>query len=586
MWSASFGESMWYLLLIPLVLAVLAYSFRRRLISRMLNLPPPKYGVSVERSIAIPMADGIHLLADHYQPNANGDFPTILIRTPYGRGREVFMFGGYPLSELPGQRFAERGYHVVVQGVRGCYDSEGIFDPHVNEAADGKATVDWICQRSWYDGRLALWGPSYLGYTAWAAAISSKDHLKAIVPIITSSENFSVTHPNGAFGLESRLRWSQGITMAQKSRGASFISKVKRRFFSNSEDDLIAAFGHIPLQEADEIAAGQPVLFFREMLANTSNEDSYWRSRDNSRQVAQVEAPAHLIGGWYDYYLNSLLRDYATLRDEGHQPHLTIGPWFHASSGGLMTGLREGIDWFDRQLKGHETESPSHPVRVFVMGAEQWRAMDDFPPPSDPTTYYLASGGELRTDKPEAEPSASTFTYDPANPTPSFGGALLAFRGAGPVDNRELEARPDVLCFTSSEFENSLEFMGQVSLVLYVRSSRPFTDFHGRLCDVLPDGRSINICDGLFRIHPGKGQTQADGSLVITIEFSPTAYSLQPGHRLRLQVSSAAHPRWNRNLGTGEAEATAEKMGAAEQTVLHDLDHLSALQLPLIRLLA
>lgn len=571
---------MLYFLLALGVCALLVLFFRRRLLARLLRLPPPQYSVGVERAIPLIMADGVKLLTDHYWPKAKGDFPTVLIRTPYGRGHEVFLFGGFPMGELPAQRFAERGYHVIVQGVRGCYESEGEFEPHINEAADGRATANWIQEQSWFDGRLAVWGPSYLGYTAWATATTVPNALKAMVAVITSAENHGATHPDGAFALETRLRWCQGLANAKKVHEQALPGKLRSRFFSGAEEALQSAFQHLPLESADEVATGGSVPFYRDMLAYASDRDPYWTARDHSQAVAQVEAPVHLIGGWYDYYLPGLLRDYATMRDAGRNPSLTIGPWNHANAEVLLTGLSEGLKWFDAQLKGQNGARRRQPVHIYLMGAQVWKSMEVFPPPSRPTNYYLNNDGLLGIDEPVEQSAPSTFTYDPADPTPAMGGALLALKGAGAVDNRSLESRPDVLCFTTSALREPIEFIGIPQVTLYVRSSRPFTDFHSRLCDVFPDDRSINICDGLVRIRPDDGQRQDDGTLRVTIELKATAYRVLAGHRLRLQVSSGAHPRWNRNLGLGEEELTATTMIAAQQQVYHDREHPSALRLP------
>ncbi len=570
------------------VLALLAllglgmYRYRRSLLARLLKLPPPRYAVSVQRDIPVPMPDGIRLFTDHYFPKAAGDFPTILIRTPYGRGKEVALGGGFGLGELPGQRFAERGYHVVVQGARGCFDSEGDFSPHVNEAADGQATVDWISQQPWFNGVLGTWGPSYLGYMQWAIAAGAPACLKAMLPMITSSENYSVTHPDGAFGLETRLRWSQGIALQNKMHHRSLWEKLVHRFFGGEERSLQAAFAHLPLLEADAVAAGEPIPFYRDLLTHTQADDPFWRARDHSGAVAQVAAPVHLIGGWYDYYLRGLLRDYAALKAAGRRPYLTIGPWFHAHPGGLMTGLREGLTWFDAQLKGDQRRLRQTPVRIYVMGIDEWRELDDFPPPARQTRYYLHAEAELATDLPGATSSPDGYRYDPADPTPALGGALLAFQGTGPQDNRPLEARSDVLCYTTLPLAQGVEIIGPVRLELFARSSLAYTDFFGRLCDVAPDGRSTNICDGLVRIEPGKGEAGPDGSLRIEIDMGATAYRFQQGHRLRLQISSGAHPRWSRNLGTGEALAAGVRTAVAQQTIYHDETHPSALVLPAV----
>lgn len=558
------------------------YRYRRSLLARLLKLPPPRYAVGVRRDLPVTMPDGIHLLTDHYFPRAAGSFPTILIRTPYGRGNEAGLGNGYPLAELPAQRFAERGYHVIVQGARGCFDSEGDFSPHVNEAADGQATVDWIVRQSWFNGSLGTWGPSYLGYMQWALAAGAPPALKAMMAMVTSSENFSVSHPHGAFGLETRLRWSQGMHVQKRMHGRPLGERLAQRFSGDTERDLQTAFGHLPLLEADTVAAGEPIPFYRQILVHDQASDPFWMARDHRQAVARVEAPVHLMGGWYDYYLRGLLRDYQTLRAAGRSPYLTIGPWFHGQPAGILHGLREGLAWFKAHLLGDGECLRQKPVRLYVMGAGEWRDLDEFPPPARPACYYLHEEGRLAPDLPTAASSPDRYRYDPADPTPALGGALLALRGAGPVDNRPLEGRPDVLCYTTPPLSQDLEVIGPVRLELYVRSSLDHTDFSGRLCDVAPDGCSTNLCDGLVRLEPGKGEVQPDGSLRVEIDLLATAHRFRRGHRLRLQVASGAHPRWSRNLGTGEPLATGVRMAVADQIVYHDGDHPSSLILPVV----
>jgi putative CocE/NonD family hydrolase len=557
------------------------YHYRRALLARLLKLPPPRYGVRVLRDIPVSMPDGVRLFTDHYFPKAAGDFPTILIRTPYGRGRESALGSGYPLGELPAQCFAERGYHVTVQGARGCFDSGGDFCPHANEALDGQAAVDWITHQPWFKGVLGTWGPSYLGYAQWATASAAPAYLNAMLVMIASSENFGVSHPDGAFGLETRLRWSHGVHSQKRMHRRPLRDKLAHRLFGGEGPSLQASFDHLPLLEADAVAAGEPIPFYRDLLTHNQPDDLFWAARDQSDAVAQVTAPVHLIGGWYDYYLRGLLRDYATLKAAGRQPHLTIGPWFHAHPGGLMAGLREGVTWFDAQLKGDRRGLRQKPVRIYLMGADEWRDLDDFPPPARETRYYLHAGARLAAIPAAGDSPPDRYRYDPADPTPALGGALLAFQGAGPQDNRPLEARSDVLCYTTAPLARDLDVIGPVRLELFVRSSLAYTDFFGRLCDVAPDGRSTNICDGLFRVEPGRGHAQPDGTLRVEIDMWATAQRFRRGHRIRLQVASGAHPRWSRNLGTGEAVATGVRMNVADQTVYHDAAHPSALVLPI-----
>ncbi len=554
---------------------------RRSFISRLLKLPAPLHGVGVERNIPVSMPDGIRLFSDHYYPKAAGEFPTIFIRLPYGRGKEAALWGGYPMGEMPAQRFAERGYHVLVQGARGCLNSEGVFNPHLNEAADGQATLAWIEQQPWFNGILGTWGPSYLGYMQWATVAGGASSLKAMLPFITSSENFSVSHPDGAFGLETRLRWARDMYALNRTHRQPLWKKIGQRFSGKAEESLQVAFDHLPLLEADTVAAGEPIPFFRELISNDQAEDPYWKSRDHSQSVAQITAPVHLIGGWYDYYLRGLLRDYHVLNTAGRRPHLTIGPWHHAHANGLMTGLREGLNWFDTHLKGEQSNVREKAVRLYVMGADEWQEFDDFPPPAVESRYYLQPEGGLLPEAPAVEAATDHYRYDPADPTPAVGGALLALRGAGAQDNLPLEARLDVLVYTSPELTEAVEIIGPVHMTLFVRSSLNHTDFFARLNDVSPDGHSSNICDGLFRLEPGKGEVQPDGSLLVHIDMWATAHRFLSGHRLRLLISSGAHPRWSRNLGFGEDVARGVRMAIAEQTIYHDATHPSALILPI-----
>jgi len=557
----------------------LAYCNRRRLIGAWLKLPAPRFDVEVQRAIPVRMPDGVDLLTDHLYPAVPGSFPTILIRTPYGRSPEA-GFAAIFMTDFPAQRFAERGYNVLIQGARGCYDSGGEFIPHLNEAADGKAAVDWIAKQPWFNGSLATWGPSYLGYCQWAIAVQGLPELKAIQPSMTASQNYGVSYPDEAFGLETRLRWSQGMAVQNEARGQSFWEGLAS--MGKRERDLQAAYYHVPLGEADRIAVGRPVPFFREMLQNVRADDEYWRKRDHSQGVSQVEAAVHLVGGWYDYYLRGLLEDYARLKSGGKQPYLTIGPWYHPSPATFLESLRNGLDWFDAHLKGDHSKLRAKPVSLYVMGADEWRQFNEWPPAAQPVRYYLHPGGQLLDSSPDVESASRGYLYDPTNPTPAVGGALLGPNHVGPQDNRVLEERSDVLSYTTRPLQDALELIGPVSLELYVRSSLEHSDFFGRLCDVHPDGRSINVCDGLMRVKPGRGELMGDGSLRITVDLWATAYCFQPGHRLRLQVSSGAHPRWSRNLGSGEAYLDGMIMRVADQTVYHDRMHPSALVLPVI----
>lgn len=549
-----------------------AYRFRRQFISRWLGLPPAHYAVGVERNLRIPLPDGVTLVADHYFPKTHEAFPTILIRTPYHRRVGSALFWIAP-------RFAERGYHVVVQDVRGRFASGGTFEPFVNEATDGCATLGWIARQPWFNGVLGMWGQSYLGYVQWAVAAEAPPQLKAIVPVITASQFIRLIRPQGAFALDTMLRWVFLLDASDVPRKRSLRQAVLR--FLRQEGILGPALRHVPMLEADTIATGAPVSFYRDWLAHPLSDTSYWQAMDHSDRMDRVSAAPHLIAGWYDIFLHDQLADYAALRAAGHTPYLTIGPWFHLDTSGLREMLRDSLAWLDAHLKGDRTRLRAQPVRIFVMGAQEWREMEYWPPPARETRYFLQPGGELATTTPAAHAPPTCYRYNPADPTPAVGGPLMN-RWGGPRDNRALEARSDVRCFTTSPLTADLEVIGPVRLELFARSNLAHTDFFGRLCDVHPDGRSINICDGLFRVAPGAGDAQPDGSLRIVIDLWATAHRFRRGHRLRLQVSSGAHPRWSRNFGTSEPIGSATGMVVAEPAIYHDVRHPSALVLPVV----
>ncbi len=571
-----------FISLITLLAAILAlvYAFRRRLIGWWLDLPPGQYNLTVTRNVPIPMPDGVILRADHYQPKPAGLYPTILIRTPYGRGLEAmalnFVFYAYC--------FAQHGYHVVIQGGRGRFDSEGEFTAFVDEAADGQATVDWLATQPWFNGEVGLWGPSYLGYVQWAIAIQGSPHVKALLPSVTFSQPFTVIHADGALALDTLLR--EIVTFeAMGNDGVGLHSWLGHISLARQARKLSAAFNHLPLLEADTLVRGQPDPEYRQGIIHLDPTDPYWQRVDYSADLGQITAPTLFVSGWYDLFLRETLRDYTTLKRAGRTPYLVIGPWIHMEPNRARESLRSGLIWFDTCLKGAAHPSAtSHrlqkkPVKLYVMGAKAWRELDSWQPSNTETAWFLQPQGRLSAQPPPPNAPPDQYQYNPADPTPALGGPLL-LPPCGPMDNRPLEVRPDVLTYTTPPLPQAVEIMGTARLTLYVHSTLAHTDFFGRLCDVQPNGRSLNICDGLLRLTPDQGQRQADGSRLIEIKLWPTAYHFQPGHRLRLQLSSGAHPRWSRNLGTGEPVATGTKMLIADQTIYHDEQHPSTLWLP------
>ncbi|MBP6803423.1 MAG: CocE/NonD family hydrolase [Chloroflexi bacterium] len=553
-----------------------AYLFRKTIFEKALALPPAHYKVAVQRNVRLPMPDGVHLASDLYLPHSKRPLPTVLLRTPYGRSGTM----GLPMVFIS-QRFAERGYNVVCQDVRGRFDSEGEFEPFVHEQADGGATVRWIVAQPWADGQVGMWGPSYLGYVQWAAA-AADGAVRALAPLVTQSNMVDLAD-NGA-ALDTILRWVFITEVMTESKTIS-LGRLRKILQPAVQDHYLAdGFMHLPISTADEVVLEKKVPFFRTWVKHFGKEnDPYFAQVDLKPTVTQVDAPVHFMGGWYDIFLPGLLDDFMRLQTMGKRPYLTIGPWHHFSFGKQLQTIGDTLVWFDAHLKDKKDDLRPNPVQVYVMGADEWRSFDHWPPPARTEKFYLlrdeTGDGRLTRQSPPAANPPDHYRYDPADPTPNVAGPLLS-KAAGAADNRALESRPDVLTFTTQPLFRDLDVIGPVRLRLYGQSSLPYTDFFGRLCDVQPDGRSLNICDGLLRVEPGCGQRQPDGSLCLEIDLSATAHRFLVGHRIRLQVSSGAHPRVSRNLGTGEPVLTSTRMVSADQTIFHDAAHPSALELP------
>lgn len=561
-----------------------------RVLQRVLGLPPARTRrIAVARDLRVPMRDGTVLLADRYAPEdaeagGGAKLPAVLVRSPYGKG------GLH--SALYGRPFAERGYQVVIQSCRGTERSGGTLDPFRQEAADGLDTLAWIGRQPWFSGELMTTGPSYLGFVQWALAsalASAPDDReregvprpKAMAVQVAPSDFRDPTYEGGSFALHTLLRWTRQRWNFEREEPLHLVRAFGRALLGADERAVRRAGDRLPLGDLDRLATGREVGYWQDWLVHGAPGDPWWDAARHGDAVAGVGAAVHLLGGRYDLFLPGLLRDYARLRDAGNRPYLTIGPWAHEDPGWTPVAARETLAFFDAHLKGGRGRLREAPVRVHVGGAEEWRDYPDFPPAgSRPERWHLHAGGGLAPEAPGDSPP-DRYRYDPADPTPSVGGPLNG-RGAGPRDNRRLEARPDVLVYTSEPLGSDLEVIGPVEAELWVRSSLGHADFFARLCDVKPSGRSVNVSDALLRVFPGRPEPEEDGTLRLRIELWPTAHRFLRGHRLRLQVSSGAHPRLARNTGSGEPLATATRLLAADQEVFRDPRRPSAVVLTVL----
>ncbi|WP_330274757.1 CocE/NonD family hydrolase [Lentzea sp. NBC_00516] len=524
-----------------------------RLLQRGMKLSPPlTRDVVVQRDLRVPMPDGVDLLADRWMPRSGGDgLPTALIRSPYGRR----LFGAVMARPL-----AERGYQVVIQSVRGGFGSGGTFDPMRQERADGLATLDWLVEQPWSDA-IVLYGLSYLGHVQWAVADQVPPQVKAMIPVVTESAlTLEFLRPDG-MSLETPFEW--GVLVGTQQRPLALLRKTFQ------DKKTARALRTLPLRDGDIAAFGSRSAYIQDILTHDADSPR-WQGFDHSHRVAGVTVPVSSIGGWHDIFLPGQLRDFQVLQDNGRSARLTVGPWTHTDV--MAPPINEALEFGLAHARGEEPPERAA-VRLYVMGEDAWRSFDSWPPSGySPTRFHLGSDGALGTAAPD-ESSVDTFHYDPTDPTPASGGVRLA-RDGGRVDNTSLEARPDVLTYTTPVLDQDTEVIGEVSAEIWFSSSLAHADVFVRLCDVDPAGRSWNVCDGLVSL------TSADEPQCATVKLWPTAYRFRRGHRIRVQVSSGAFPRYARNPGTGEPRATATTMIAADQTVHCGPARPSAIILP------
>ena len=543
-------------------------SFLSRVMERMNRLPPAQTrDIVVDRDLKVPMRDGVTLLADRFAPRKpSGPLPTILVRSPYGRGG----LWGVQYGEL----FSERGFQVVIQSCRGTFGSGGEFLPFHAEREDGLATLAWLRDQPWFDGRLAMMGGSYVGYVQWAMGADVGPEMKAYSIEVSFSEIRSSMFAGGSYWLDTALTWGLIVTEQQRSPLLSLLAQAR------SSSVLARAFRHLPVRTADEVGLGQPTPFLRDWLDHATPGDPWWSPIDHSARVADMRAPVRMLGGYFDIFLPRTLADYELLRAAGKRPYLTLGPWSHIDPGWGAVSLNETLAFFRAHLMDDRSGLREEPVRVHVINGKT-RDFPEWPPPGTrPVRYHLHAGGALLTGAPPpSEPDR--YRYDPADPTPSVGGSSLS-NNAGSRDNRKLESRPDVLVYTTPELTEDVEVIGPVSAELFVKSSLPHADFFVRLCDVHPNGKSMNVSDGIFRVTPESAPVQEDGSRKVTVSMWPTACLFPRGHKIRVQVSSGAHPRFARNPGSGERFDTTMRLVAADQTVFHDPERPSAVVLPVL----
>ncbi len=530
-------------------------------VSRLLRLPPRTTEFDVHRGLRVPMRDGVDLIADHYVPVIDDAKGTLLVRCPYGRG--------WPISGLLGAVYASRGYHVLVQSVRGTFGSGGDFTPMINEAADGADTVAWLRGQPWFTGSFATVGQSYLGFTQWALLTDPPPEMKAAVIIVGPHDLSDTFWGTGSYSLNDSLGWSDLVAHQEDpGRLRAAVRQLRaRRVVARAANEL-------PLGEAGRALLGAGAPWYDAWLEHSDPSDVFWAGYDASEALARGQVPVLLISGWQDLFLGQTLTQYQHLHHREVPVALTVGPWTHTHmmTKGAPTVIRESLDWLDTHLAGSARPARS-PVRVYVNG-HGWIELADWPPTMPEHVLHLQPGGRLADTEPAATAPPSVFTYGPADPTPTVGGRLLSPDGGYRNDTR-LAERADVLSFTGDPLAADLYVVGTPVIELSHSSNNPYHDLFVRVSQVDSKGRSVNVVDGFRRFTPGSSDSGP-----IRIELDAVAHRFPAGSRIRVLVAGGSHPQFARNLGTDEPPITGRRMASATHTVHHGYGGTSRLVLP------
>jgi uncharacterized protein len=566
------------------------------------------------------MRDGAPLMSNVYRPAESGEYPVLLTRLPYGKDLPL---GSSVLDPI---KAAEAGYIVVVQDVRGRYRSEGKFVPFVKEYEDGYDTVEWAARLPGSDGSVGMYGLSYFGKTQWHAAVMRPPTLKSMVPGITWGNHLN--------GVQMRGGVQELGLMQYWAQTALALNLLFRRYAGDPErigevlpelvgtiDTILAGGGYDVLPLTDLPNPDELVPFVRGGLVRGVDDES-WDYLNIDGKYENVAVPTFHIGGWYDCFIGETLLQYEAMKEISReagmrQPRLMVGPWTHGDFGSTFGDLDFGIGssglflnykgdltdahlrWFDATLKGDERALEGTPlVQVFVMGENCWRGYEEWPVPgSHEEDWYLISDGSLRREPGGSGDQPARYDYDPEDPVPTIGGSVLMadIHRPGPRDQRPIESRPDVLVYTSPTLEDPYTVLGSVYVTLFAASSAPDTDFVARLVDVYPDGRAICVADGILRAsaresYPAPGVVRPVAPSHIepgdvyeyVIDLWATGLTFLPGHRMRVEITSSSHPRWERNLNTGESAVHSSRAEVAHQTIFHDAGRRSRITLTVV----
>lgn len=570
-------------------------------------LSQPVHDVRMLYDLKAPARDSTKLSVDVFLPRGvNGPLPTIFLRSPYESLLHMHIEWAI--------WWAKRGYAVAIQDCRGRFESEGTFYAYRDDGPDGDDALTWLAEQPWCNGKIGMSGRSYGGLVQWQTAPYRNPHLTALAPQVIMGDYFGDYHRIGG-----AVQWALTIAAAITfSTNVAFTQQGASHIFGNQR-----FYRHLPLITADEEVVGRPIPFYRDWMEHELYDD-YWASLNTEDKLHEIDVPIYQQAAWYDPYTEAMLRMHTGLRQRGYSERarnnqkIYVIPWTHHIPEGSVLGdidfgqgayvdlKQEDLRWFDYWLKGINTGIMQEPpIRLFVMGANVWRNEQEWPlARTEFTPYYLHSrgtantlygSGTLNQELPGNEPP-DRYSYDPADPIPTLGGnnstwTLMKFAAdqirPGPIDQRPLERRDDILVYTGEVLEDDLEVTGPLQVVLYAASSARDTDFTAKLIDVFPDGRAIHLAEGILRARHRFGFERAEllepGEVTeFRIQLAPTSNVFQRGHNLRLEISSSNFPRFDRNLNTGESITTGTRMQVAHQTILHTQTYPSHILLPII----
>ncbi len=569
--------------------------------------------IRIDRDVPMKMRDGVTLRADIFRPDDSEKHPAIVVRTPYNK------LMSYNSDFLSPTHAAFAGYAFVIQDIRGRFASEGSWLLGGSEGPDGYDTIEWVAAEKWCDGNVGMSGGSYLGRNQWQAAIENPPHLKAIAPDIIGSGPIGESRLSGPIDFESGISWfvAMAVDVLERMRRQGKDVTKASEMLERARFNLSEVLNYLPVKDIPHFKFEGLEGAFRRITdaipADIKTEDDLWWP------YAKVKVPCFMGTGWYDLATAGVFANFRKMRENGGSKiaregqYIICGPWVHgsrlpayagaihfgpaASAVATFTNERR-ITFYDKYLRGIESPRQNPPIRYFLMGVNRWRNADTWPPAgtqwqrfflhSRGHAHTAAGNGVLSQDNPGTEPP-DIFVYDPRFPVPTVGGRMLDAGSLvpGPLEQSVVEKRNDVLCYTTSELKQDLEVTGPLKLHLFAATSAKDTDFVAKLVDVTPDGFAYNVAEGVIRARYRKGILHPEfvnpGQVIeYTIDMAHTAQVFKAGHRIRVDITSSNFPRFDRNMNTGNPFGVDKTGIPATQTICHDTDYASYIDLPVM----